>query len=112
MQELKDMLVTFQNNLDQLKKNILNETAHKMIDYAVPRTPIDTGELVNSWSKSEATPEKVVVKNSQEYASFINYGTVRGIVPNNMLEISANLAMKDMPAIAEKEILKAWGEVK
>ena len=112
MQELKDMLVGFHNNLDQLKMNILNATAEKMIEEARPRTPKKTGELrEKGWKKTDATPEKVVAYNDKEYASFINYGTVRGIKANNMLEISANLAMQDMPAIAEAEIKKAWGLV-
>ena len=86
------------------------------------RTPVDTGELRNSWylkNDVQIKGDTVIVKfgNSADYASYIEYGTPKR--PNwkwaegaHMMTISMNELLRDMPEFfdyAFREFLKSKG---
>lgn len=115
--DFKDM----EKEFDTWLKNWITKQGNVLLANTKNRTPVDTGNLRNSWSLSK--PEKegnkvsIEIKNDADYASFIEYGTPKR--PNwkwtngaHMMTISMNELLRDMPEFfdyAFREFLKSKG---
>ena len=114
--DLKEYMRRFDTatrGLKQFQKQFLLKQAISIRDEATRRSPTKTGALKASWyvgnekfelqanGKGKITKKtiseadirsvgrkmSVVIGNGQEYASFIEYGTSKGIKPFNMLSV-------------------------
>lgn len=93
--DLKEYAKLFENGVkefDNFCKRFLVEESENIVNQAKDRTPVDTGALRSSWyaDYEKINQKEVDIKNSQEYASFIEYGTKRGIAPRNMVTVPLN----------------------
>lgn len=72
-------------NVTKLEKDFLDASAEEIVKKARERTPVDTGVLRASHARTKAKKVSKVVSadvfNSMEYASFLEFGTVKGIEP-------------------------------
>jgi len=125
--DMKDFVKYVENFKDMEKdfeaflKNWITKQGDKLIASTKARTPVDTGNLRNSWSLGEyqrqGTSASIGINNSAEYASIIEYGTPKR--PNwkwaggaHMMTISMNELLRDMPELFDKafsEFLKSKG---
>lgn len=125
--DMKDFVKYVENFKDMEKdfeaflKNWIIKQGDKLIANTKARTPVDTGNLRNSWSLGEyqrqGTSASIGINNSAEYASIIEYGTPKR--PNwkwaggaHMLTISMNELLRDMPDLFDKaftDFLKSKG---
>lgn len=83
-----------------LERFLLNQ-AYRVMAKGKPRTPVDTGALVNSWYVGDITwvgrGLQVEIGLSQEYASFQEFGT-RFFDGKYMLTISLDEIQRELPA--------------
>ena len=125
--DMKDFIKYVENFKEMEKefeaflKNWIIKQGDKLIANTKARTPVDTGNLRNSWSlgdyQRDGRTASIGINNSAEYASIIEYGTPKR--PNwkwaggaHMLTISMNEILRDMPDLFDKafsEFLKSKG---
>ena len=58
-------------------ETVANEIALRYMGKAVKKTPVDTGKLKKSWNisvNSKGNGYEIILKNSEEYASYVEYG--------------------------------------
>lgn len=97
-------------DFDAFLRDFLLEQGLRVIAKTKPRTPVDTGALRNMWSIGEVRAAgqnlEVDLINSQEYASFMEYGhrLVNGAWQDGrfMLTISMDEVQRQMPARFDK----------
>jgi len=75
IKEFKELNSEFETFL----KNWITKQGAILITKTKERTPVDTGNLRNSWFsgkyKREQNKAQIEINNSAEYASFVEYGT-------------------------------------
>ena len=110
-----------EKEFDDFLKKWITQQGSKLLANTKARTPVDTGNLRNSWSLGEYERQgnvaSIGINNSAEYASIIEYGTPKR--PNwkwsvgaHMLTISMNEILRDMPDLFDKafsDFLKSKG---
>lgn len=68
------------SDLSSFMENFLKQQGQKVIGKTMPRTPVDTGALRASWKlgnvEQKSNSYEVEIGNNQEYASYVEYGTV------------------------------------
>ena len=71
---------SLQNDLNSFLANFLKQQGRKVIGKTMLRTPVDTGDLRASWQlgdiKEKTNSYEITIENNQEYASYVEYGTV------------------------------------
>ena len=77
---------------DDFCERFLIEEAEGIVNQAKDRTPVDTGALKSSWKADykRISQKEVTIENSQKYASFVEYGTKKGIEARNMITTPLN----------------------
>lgn len=93
--DLKEYTKLFEGGVKEFDKfcqRFLAEEAENIVNQAKERSPVDTGALQESWyaNYKNINNKEVEIKNPQEYASYIEYGTSRGIMPHNMITVPLN----------------------
>ena len=68
------------SDLSSFMENFLKQQGQKVIGKTMLRTPVDTGALRASWKlgnvEQKSNSYEVEIENNQEYASYVEYGTV------------------------------------
>lgn len=68
------------SDLSSFMENFLKQQGQKVIGKTMSRTPVDTGALRASWKlgnvEQKSNSYEVEIENNQEYASYVEYGTV------------------------------------
>lgn len=68
-----------QQEFDNFLKNWVTKQGNILITKTKERTPVDTGNLRNSWDlgkyERQGATATIEVNNNAEYASFVEYGT-------------------------------------
>ena len=68
------------SDLSSFMENFLKQQGQKVIGKTMLRTPVDTGALRASWKlgdvEQKSSSYEVEIENNQEYASYVEYGTV------------------------------------
>ena len=92
--DLKDFIKNLEkaeHDFDRFCENYLNQKAIAIVNQAKKRTPVKTEALRASWinrrAKKSGSSYECTIQNGQNYATFIEYGTVRGIKPYNMITV-------------------------
>ena len=71
---------SLQNDLNSFLANFLKQQGRKVIGKTMLRTPVDTGALRASWQlgdiEEKTNSYEITIENNQEYASYVEYGTV------------------------------------
>ena len=71
---------SLQNDLNYFLANFLKQQGRKVIGKTMLRTPVDTGALRASWQlgdiEEKTNSYEITIENNQEYASYVEYGTV------------------------------------
>lgn len=105
------------NNLKQANKDFsifakrfVAKEAMKINNNAKRNTPVQTGALRESWNvgspKETANNYEVQINNYMDYASYIEYGTSKGIKPTYMLKNAENLYSRDLKERFDEEFIK------
>ena len=59
-------------------EEIIEDAMKVLAEYGIgvckKNTPTDTSQLKNSWSIAEASAQRIVIRNSAEYAEYVEYG--------------------------------------
>lgn len=70
---------SMQADFEQFLKNWITKQGKILIEKTKARTPVDTGNLRNSWFlgnfERQGTKAQIGINNNAEYASFVEYGT-------------------------------------
>jgi hypothetical protein len=80
--EYKEKLTdeSLQSDLKSFMENFLKQQGRKIIGKTMFRTPVDTGALRASWQlgniEEKTNSFEITIENNQEYASYVEYGTV------------------------------------
>jgi hypothetical protein len=78
-------LLNASRDFNQFIKDFLNEMANRFLRQVIKRTPVDTGNLRNSWVIEDVTGDgiemSITIANSAEYADFVEYGHHGKYVP-------------------------------
>ena len=77
------------------RQEILDEASQLVVDRSKISAPYDTGRLVNSISVDDVGDFTATVSASVDYASFLEYGTSRGIQPHNYMSNAARDTERD-----------------
>lgn len=89
-------------------ETFMKKTGQKVISKAKKRTPVDTGALRNSWKAEDprrmGKDYAIDIVNGQHYATFIEYGTCRGIRPYYMVTVPIDQVVASMP----KDFFNEW----
>lgn len=87
-------------NATELMNDVTRSSGSRLLAKVQKRTPVDTGQLRQNWTKSEVTKKGVVhtitIKNPVEYASYVEYGHRQQVG-------------RYVPAI-DKKLVKPWIE--
>lgn len=71
---------SLQSDLNSFLANFLKQQGRKVIGKTMLRTPVDTGALRASWQlgniEEKTNSFEITIENNQEYASYVEYGTV------------------------------------
>lgn len=71
---------SLQSDLNSFLANFLKQQGRKVIGKTMLRTPVDTGALRASWQlgdiEEKTNSYEITIENNQEYASYVEYGTV------------------------------------
>lgn len=71
---------SLQSDLSSFMENFLKQQGRKVIGKTMLRTPVDTGALRASWQlgniEKKGSSYEIDILNNQDYASFVEYGTV------------------------------------
>lgn len=114
--DLKDYTKLFKDGVREFDKfcgRFLAEEAENIVNQAKERSPVDTGALRESWyaDYKKIDKKEVSINNPQEYASYIEYGTKRGIKAHNMVTVPVNYYKTNVDA-RFKEALDDYFEEK
>lgn len=78
-------LVNASEDFNQFIIDYLNEMANKFLRQVIKKTPVDTGNLRNSWVIGDVSGDgiemSIEVGNAAEYADFVEYGHRGKYVP-------------------------------
>ena len=73
-EELNAKLKKIVQNFPREKNLFLMQTAENLMARAKKFSPVDTGKLRGSWSRSEPQGDSVEVFNNTEYAAHVEFG--------------------------------------
>lgn len=93
LKEFGEILKEIEKDYNDFLDSFLITESIKITNEAKRRTPVDTGALRSSWEIDEKPlkdkNKSIIIKNNQEYASFVEYGT-RNNQPRNMITVPMN----------------------
>ena len=101
---------------DQVLDGLALKAAERLVREATERTPVDTGRLRAGWTAAQTGPHAALVKNSVEYASFVEFDT-RHWISGNIVpgQLFMRRAMEEteaaLPGMVEERLQEAIGEV-
>lgn len=105
MDNMSDMMKAFPDFM----KHYVGLQGQRIVGKAKKRTPVDTGALRNAWKTSSVRMKgdvvEIDIKNGQDYATFIEYGTCRGIKPYFMVTVPIREVTATFPDDWKKEWL-------
>ena len=111
LEELQYVIGNLIKNMPEIKTEVNRQLGSRMINEAIPRTPVVTGRSKMSWKK-EVSAENVRVfndatnpQNNYQYASNWNFN--RNSSGYMAMQRSANIALDSIQDIVDNEILKA-----
>lgn len=109
--DLKEYMRRFEKattSFDSFCLQYLDKKTTSIVNQAKKRTPVKTGALRASWRGNKAVKAgktyKSKIMNGQSYASFIEFGTSRGIKPYNMVTVPVQSFQRNVQKDFEKAV--------
>lgn len=106
---LEDMIKdiqAFRREAEMNQAKIYGLVANTVIGKAKPHTPVDTGELINSYDW-EINGNEAVVYNDRDYAEYVELGA-RGVEGKYMLKKALIESEDDIDTILSKHLKEAF----
>lgn len=71
--DISDLNIT--EDFDKFKKQFLDDTATELIRSLQIKSPVDEGNLQNSWTQTASDDDSRQISSDKEYADYVNNGT-------------------------------------